>query len=152
MVRISEIQLFWAFLETFPGNFCPICRCFQIFESFDWMESAQNVAGFWQVTGDVTSEIAEEECERGWRRYTSFRLWTLHSPRRFFSPLLTGFLQALLVDKKTMIAFLLIGRGNCCFDLEPLPEHPYQVFTRSLLFKIWKPRQFSFWVSVNLVS
>ena len=45
MVRISEIQLFWEFLETFPGNFCPISRCFQIFESFDWMESAQNVAG-----------------------------------------------------------------------------------------------------------
>ena len=28
------------FLETFPGNFCTICRFFQIFESFVWMESA----------------------------------------------------------------------------------------------------------------
>ena len=34
MVRISEIQQFPEFLETFPGNFCTICRCFQIFESF----------------------------------------------------------------------------------------------------------------------
>ena len=31
MVRISEIQQFPEFLETFPGNFCTICRCFQIF-------------------------------------------------------------------------------------------------------------------------
>ena len=39
MVRISEIQQFPGFLETFPRNFCTICRCFQIFESFSLMES-----------------------------------------------------------------------------------------------------------------
>ena len=37
---ISEIQQFPEFLETFPGNFCTIWLCFQIFESFGWMESA----------------------------------------------------------------------------------------------------------------
>ena len=40
MVRISEIQQFPEFLETFPGNFCAICRCLHIFERFGWMESA----------------------------------------------------------------------------------------------------------------
>ena len=39
-IRISEIQQLSEFLETFVGNFCTICRCFQIFESFGWMESA----------------------------------------------------------------------------------------------------------------
>ena len=34
MQQLSE------FLETFVRNFCTICRCFQIFESFGWMESA----------------------------------------------------------------------------------------------------------------
>ena len=29
-----EFSVEWlAFLETFPGHFCTICRCFQIFES-----------------------------------------------------------------------------------------------------------------------
>ena len=37
VVRISAIQQFPEFLETFPGNFCTICRRFQIFESFvEW--------------------------------------------------------------------------------------------------------------------
>ena len=37
MVRISEIQQFPEFLETFPGNFCTICRCLKIFESLvEW--------------------------------------------------------------------------------------------------------------------
>ena len=40
MVRISKIQQFPKFLETFPGNFCTICLCFQMFERFGWMESA----------------------------------------------------------------------------------------------------------------
>ena len=41
MVHISEIQAFGTeFLEIFPGNFCTICRFFQIFESFGSMESA----------------------------------------------------------------------------------------------------------------
>ena len=39
MVRISAIQQFPEFLETFPGNVCIICRWFQIFEGFGWMES-----------------------------------------------------------------------------------------------------------------
>ena len=43
MVRISEIQQFPDFLETFPENCCTICRCFQIFESFGWMEQS-----YWQ--------------------------------------------------------------------------------------------------------
>ena len=38
MVRISGIQPFLEFLETFMENFCTICRCFQIFESYGWME------------------------------------------------------------------------------------------------------------------
>ena len=42
-VRISEIQQFPKFLETFPGNICTICLFFQILESFGWMESAQNI-------------------------------------------------------------------------------------------------------------
>ena len=42
MVRISEIQQLSKFLETLLGNFCTICHCFQIFESFVWMESARN--------------------------------------------------------------------------------------------------------------
>ena len=29
------------FLETFPGNFCTTCHCFQVFESFDRVESIQ---------------------------------------------------------------------------------------------------------------
>ena len=29
MVHISEIQHLSEFLETFPGHFCTICRCFQ---------------------------------------------------------------------------------------------------------------------------
>ena len=29
MVHISEIQHLSKFLETFPGHFCTICRCFQ---------------------------------------------------------------------------------------------------------------------------
>ena len=45
MVRISEIQQFPEFLKTFRGHFCTICRCFQIFESFGWMESAHHFAG-----------------------------------------------------------------------------------------------------------
>ena len=40
MAPISEIQQFPEFLETFPGNFCTICRHFQILESFGWIESA----------------------------------------------------------------------------------------------------------------
>ena len=40
MVSILEIQQFPEFLETFPGNFCTICRSFQIFESLGWVESA----------------------------------------------------------------------------------------------------------------
>ena len=43
MIRISEIQQFPEFLETFPGNFWTICLCFQIFESFGWMESAPDL-------------------------------------------------------------------------------------------------------------
>ena len=39
--RISGIQQFPEFMETFPGKFCIICRYFQFFESFGWMESAQ---------------------------------------------------------------------------------------------------------------
>ena len=38
-IRISEIQQLSEFLETFVGNICTICRCFQIFESFGWMAS-----------------------------------------------------------------------------------------------------------------
>ena len=41
MARISEIQQFPEVMETFPGNFCIICRCFQFFESFGGMERAQ---------------------------------------------------------------------------------------------------------------
>ena len=41
MVRISKIKQFSEFLGTFPGNFSTIRRCYQIFESFGWMESAQ---------------------------------------------------------------------------------------------------------------
>ena len=37
---LPENQQFPEFLETFPGNFCTICRRFQILESFGWMESA----------------------------------------------------------------------------------------------------------------
>ena len=40
MVGITEIQQSREFLKAFPGNFCTICGCFQIFESFGWMESA----------------------------------------------------------------------------------------------------------------
>ena len=36
----SEIQQFPEFLETFRGNFCTICRRFQILESFGSMESS----------------------------------------------------------------------------------------------------------------
>ena len=32
--------LLLEFLETFPGNFCTIYRCFQVFERFNWLESA----------------------------------------------------------------------------------------------------------------
>ena len=32
----------FEFLETFLGNFCTICHCFQVFESFGRVESAQN--------------------------------------------------------------------------------------------------------------
>ena len=46
MVRISAIQQFPEFLETFPGNFCIICHRFKIFESFGWMESAHNYTTF----------------------------------------------------------------------------------------------------------
>ena len=42
MVRISEIQQLSKFLETFLRNFCTIWHCFQIFESFVWMESDRN--------------------------------------------------------------------------------------------------------------
>ena len=45
-VRISEIQQLSEFLETFPGNFWVICRCFQIFESFGSMEMAPLIANF----------------------------------------------------------------------------------------------------------
>ena len=38
---LPENQQFPEFLETFPGNFCTICRRFQILESFGWMESAR---------------------------------------------------------------------------------------------------------------
>ena len=41
IVRISGIQQFPEFMKTFPGKFLYICRCFQFFESFGWMESAQ---------------------------------------------------------------------------------------------------------------
>ena len=40
IVHLWEIQQFLEFLGTYPGNFCTICRCSQIFESFGWMESA----------------------------------------------------------------------------------------------------------------
>ena len=33
--------------QMVPGNFCTICRCFQIFESFSWMESAYKLP--WEV-------------------------------------------------------------------------------------------------------
>ena len=39
-VHIPEIQQFLVLPENFPGNFCTICCCFQILESFGWMESA----------------------------------------------------------------------------------------------------------------
>ena len=39
MVRISEIQQFSEFLESFAGHFCTICRCFQFFESFGGKET-----------------------------------------------------------------------------------------------------------------
>ena len=39
MVRIQ----FPEFLETFPGYSCTIYTCFQVFESFGWMESAQKL-------------------------------------------------------------------------------------------------------------
>jgi len=32
MVRVSKTQQFQDFLETFPGNFCTICPCFEISE------------------------------------------------------------------------------------------------------------------------
>jgi len=32
MVRVSKTQQFQDFLETFPGNFCAICPCFEISE------------------------------------------------------------------------------------------------------------------------
>ena len=38
-VHIPEIQQFLELPENFPGNFCTICCCFQILESFGWMES-----------------------------------------------------------------------------------------------------------------
>ena len=38
IVRISEIQQFLEFLETFQGKFCTICCCLQSFESLGWME------------------------------------------------------------------------------------------------------------------
>ena len=41
-----------TFLETFPGNFCTIWRCFQIFESFGWMESALESTMF-HFSGEV---------------------------------------------------------------------------------------------------
>ena len=43
IVRISKIQQLSEFLETFPGNFCTVCRCFQIFESFGCIESAPSL-------------------------------------------------------------------------------------------------------------
>ena len=48
MVRISAIQQFPEFLETFPGNVCIICRWFQIFEGFGWMESIHKLHNIWQ--------------------------------------------------------------------------------------------------------
>ena len=41
MVRISEIKQFLDFLETFSWNFWTICRFFQIFERFGWVEITQ---------------------------------------------------------------------------------------------------------------
>ena len=37
--RISKIQQLSEFLQLFVRNFCTICRCFQIFQSFGWMKS-----------------------------------------------------------------------------------------------------------------
>ena len=48
LVRISAIQQFPEFLETFPGNVCIICHWFQIFESFGWMESVHKLHNIWQ--------------------------------------------------------------------------------------------------------
>ena len=41
MVCISEIQHFWEFWEISV----PFCHCFQIFESFGWMESTHQPIG-----------------------------------------------------------------------------------------------------------
>ena len=93
MVHISEIQHLSEFLETFPGHFCTICRCFQFSNVLvEWkapvvlqQQQRQTTIGFmskttalhvnpafWYISLTSTARLRREtsQCDVLWRTWT----------------------------------------------------------------------------------
>ena len=70
MARISEIQQFPEFVETFLGNVCTICRCVQFLESFCWMKSGQ----YKTSTADCGLRIADCGPQTGYKTRSRYEM------------------------------------------------------------------------------
>ena len=98
MVRILEIQQFPELLETFPENVCTIWCCFQIFESFGWIDrKASTVRLVSQVPRALSFFLlpslpsTQRGLCRGERQNHEhlnklIRIWTLHSDQNHGGP------------------------------------------------------------------
>ena len=105
MVRILEIQQFPELLETFPENVCTICRCFQLFESFGWIDRKASTVSFTDWASRLVSQVSRAlsffllpslpSTQRGLCRGDRqnhehlnklIRIWTLHSDQNHGGP------------------------------------------------------------------